>query len=190
MPAKEQILVCTEDNHSKFWMYTEANGVYTARWGRLGTKGGQPKTYSYSEIVSKVYEKQRKGYKQITRDVYEQKTVEAAIVGTQNKCHTMRWLEQKKDASAFGSLRFADGVIYAPVDERRLQEPDCEPALMVVLETRKEYLELLFTPDGSYLLGSTGSRSQGLSMRQPVTKGHALYELVAKVEESLGRGLA
>ena len=37
--AKELILICTEDNHSKFWMYTEKNNTYTARWGRIVAAG-------------------------------------------------------------------------------------------------------------------------------------------------------
>jgi predicted DNA-binding WGR domain protein len=203
--AKEQILVCTEDNHSKFWMYTEANGVYTARWGRLGTKGGQSKNYSYPEIVDKVYEKQRKGYKPISRDVFEQKSTEAAIVGTQNKCHDMRWMEQRQNNVTMNSIVLQDGTIYAPVSDQRLQEPDCEPALLVRLETRKEFagqkdFQLMFTPDGSYLLhddqgvsvrhNHRGTVASGIMKRTKIVKGHDLYPMVEKVEEALGRGLS
>jgi predicted DNA-binding WGR domain protein len=186
---QEKIVVQQESGHNKFWAahWDEATTTVHVRWGRLGTKGQtQEKKMGVHEasrfIETKYAEKRRKGYTEkyqgraIDHVIFEKMATEAAIVGSSNKCHNMQWVEIVKNGV----------TALKPITDDRLSEPDCNPGLMVKLETKKQYsgsnkFDLLFTFDRAYLLVGGGIHE--------ITKGHYLNELTSKVEEALGRSL-
>jgi predicted DNA-binding WGR domain protein len=194
--AKERILINVADTHSKYWAayLDEATATVHVRWGRLGTKGGQQaKTFPHasqavSYISTKFNEKQRKGYtdkirgETIDAGRLEKLSIEAAIVGTQNKCQSMEWVEiTSADDSA---------CKFARINDTRIYEPDCTPGLLVTMETKKTYhqlndFSLLFTGDAAFL----ADQYTGIAYLK-VEKKDPLYELTQKVEEAVGRSLS
>lgn len=188
---EERILVQQRGEHNKFWAAhwdDQANKVHV-RWGRLGTKGqSQVKDFgsqgqAINFIENKFHEKRRKGYtdkidgKVIDQGVFEKLATEAAIVGTQNKCHELQWVE----------IQDEDGGDYQPIGEERLFDPDCNPGLLVTLETRKKYdgdthFRLLFTFDKCFKI--TPYRTT------PIDKSSDLYKMTSKVEEAIGRSMS
>lgn len=105
---EEKIVVQQEGNHNKFWAahYDESTNTVYVRWGRFGTKGqSQEKKFgsisqAASFISDKYYEKKRKGYtdtdkqgNKIDHARFEMMCIEAAIVGTSNKCDALDWVE-------------------------------------------------------------------------------------------------
>ncbi len=184
----ESIVINTDDEHSKFWIsqIDEQTKTVLIRWGRIGTKGQQQsKDFSSiheaaSFVDSKRREKTRKGYRLISKEKFDEACIQAAIVGSANKCHGLKWAEM--DA----------GDHFAFVDDARLQAPDCNPAIYVELETKKAYggqhdFHLLFTFEKVYVInsGETMARPTGL-----ISKTHPLHELTVKVEEAIGRTLS
>ena len=202
---KETIVVHQGDGHNKFWAAQLDTNTHTVsvRWGRIGTKG-QSQTKGFGSeyqaanfIDSKLSEKRRKGYvstydgKPIDDAKLEELFIEAAIVGTSNKCHAMQWVEITQD----------DGtrIAFEKIDQARLMDPNCNPALVVEIETRKLYcgvdkFSILFTPDAAYFsnpLGGKGMMSPNFIVKsQRVTSSHEAAELTQKVEEAIGRKLS
>lgn len=185
---RENILVNTDENHNKFWASQMDTTTFkvTIRWGRLGTKGQSQQQdfdneYDAVNFVStKIREKIRKGYTLIDKPKFDQLCIQAAIVGTSNKCHSFNWVEIKEDNR------------FAFITEERLADPNCNPGIYVELETKKEYdgkndFRLVFTFDKMYVIpnGDFYLRAAGL-----VIKGSSLYELSTKVEEAIGRTLS
>ncbi len=181
---QEQFFIQQEEEHNKFYITSIDEKTFTAtvRWGRLGVKGqNQVKNFNsmYDAgrfIDGKISEKTRKGYRKIDKAKFDKLCVEAAIVGTQNKCNNLQWIEFVGD-----SLKFK------PVTEDRLQSPECNPGIRVDVETKKAYGEqtsfrLLFTFDKAY----------DLRNGEPtlITKSSPIYELTQKVEEAVGRSLS
>lgn len=191
---EERILIQTIGGHNKFWAaYMDENNTAHVRWGRIGTKGmSQTKTFSTpyqaAHFINKKFdEKYRKGYTDkidgaiIDRAKLEELAIEAAIVGTQNKCDGMAWVE----------ITRTDPVTYLKIDEDRLYEPDCTPALLVNITTRQSFdgqfnFNLLFTGEDVML---ATSKNSGLAT-QKIEKSHPLYDLTTKVEQAIGRRLS
>jgi predicted DNA-binding WGR domain protein len=194
---EERILVHQGDEHNKFWAawWDEQTDLVHVRWGRIGTKG-QSKTHNksgrYSSIrfiESKFDEKRRKGYtdkhngKPITQATLDRLHTEAAVVGTQNKCHNFQWVEIETEAG--------EAVFFKNITEDRLYDPACNPAIVVDFETRKEIdgrtrFRFLFTLEKTYdILG----HSQRATKNQLVLEKHPLRKMVDKVEEAIGRTL-
>ena len=194
---EEKIVVQQGAGHNKFWAAhcdVMTNTVYV-RWGRLGTKGqSQEKNFdsAYSAanfIDTKYYEKRRKGYRdtnengqKIDHARFEMMCTEAAIVGTQNKCHNMHWVE----LSATG-----DGFSYVEISDDRLYSPDCNPGLLVEFETKKEHdarnrFKFLFTFEETYDVRD----AKRAIASQLVDSTHPLHKMVEKVEEAIGRKLS
>jgi len=198
---EERILVQQKAEHNKFWAgrLDENTNTVETRWGRIGTKGqSQTKTFSSTYqaanfLENKLHEKRRKGYtdkfngESIDSAVLEKLAVEAAIVGTQNKCHSMEWVEIVGEKN--GRLS------YKMIPDQRLYEPDCVPGLLVAMETRKEYdgetrFGILFTGDAAYRTNyQTGVSDVGATIVK-ISKSDELYELTKKVEEAVGRSLS
>lgn len=183
---KETILIQQEGNHNKFWssVVDEKTNKATIRWGRIGTKGQEQvkdfdNQYAATEFVrSKQAEKSRKGYRPIEKKKFDEMSIQAAIVGSSNKCRNFRWVEITDDAN----LKFSTCT------EERLQNPDCNPGVFVEVETKKAYdgknvFALLLTFTQVYDV--TNGRNITL-----VTKTSPIYDLTQKVEEALGRSLA
>jgi len=196
---KYKILIHCGQGHNKFWAawWDETTNEVHLRWGRIGTKGGS-KTKPFGGVYeatnfidNKYHEKRRKGYtgqhngQPITQEVLDELFVEAAIVGSQNKCDGMQWVEIDPSDSQ---------VHYAVVSDTRLSDPECNPGLLVRLTTRKEYdgrtqFRILFTEDAAWLETSMGTTESGKCGTR-IRKGHSLHKLVQKVEEAVGRNLS
>jgi predicted DNA-binding WGR domain protein len=196
---EEKIVVQRSGNHNKFWAawWDENTNQVHVRWGRIGTKGQSqtkdfPSRWQATNFIDNKYnEKRRKGYtheyngEPITQEVLDALFIEAAIVGSQNKCDGMQWVEIE---SVEGS------VMYAIVPDSRLADPECDPGLLVRLTTRKEYdgrtqFRILFTEDAAWLETSLSTSESGRCGTR-IQKGHSLHKLVEKVEEAVGRSLS
>jgi len=194
---EEKIVVQQSGTHNKFWAawWDEKKKKVVVRWGRLGTKG-QSKEHSHSDVYSasrfidtKFREKRRKGYsenddkgRKITQSIFEQMCIEAAIVGSQNKCHSFEWIELDGDGEIFE---------IKSVTEDRLLSPECNPGIVVEFETRKEHdnrdrFKFVFTFDRTYDVRD----SKRLSSEMIVGSSHPLSGLTKKVEEAIGRKLS
>lgn len=195
----EKILVQQSSEHNKFWAgkLDESTCSVIVRWGRIGTKGqSQTKTFSsaYSaadHLDTKLREKMRKGYtskldgETIDAAKLEELAIRAAIVGTQNKCHKMQWVEITQEGSTFG---------FKAISDERLYEPDCVPGLLVAMETRKEYdgltsFNILFTGDAAFTANTPKTLEVGVTTGK-IEKTDKLYQLTKKVEEAVGRSLS
>jgi predicted DNA-binding WGR domain protein len=194
----EKILVHQGAEHNKFWAgkLHESTCSVEARWGRIGTKG-QSNTKSFSTVYAaanhldnKFREKKRKGYtdkldgEPIDSAKLEELAIRAAVVGTQNKCHDMQWVEITSDGPT---------VEFQSISDQRLYEPDCVPGLLVAMETRKEYdgetsFSILFTGDAAHKARTNKAKS-GVTTGK-IEKSDELYELTKKVEEAVGRSLS
>jgi len=193
---QEKILVQQGDGHNKFWAayVDEKTNIAHVRWGRIGTKGQSqdkpfPGFYNAAAFLdTKFNEKKRKGYVDKLNGVsidgpkLEQLAVEAAIVGTQNKCHEMEWVE----IQPHGDCDFT----YHKIKQTRLFEPDCVPGLLVAMETKKAYdgstsFSLLFTGDAAFLVNQSARKTH-----RRIVKSDPLYELTQKVEEAVGHSLS
>ena len=198
----EKILIHQGSEHNKFWtgQLHESTCSVVTRWGRIGTKG-QTKTKSFGSVYqaanfldTKFREKRRKGYtdklngESIDPANLDKLAVEAAVVGTQNKCHNMQWVEIISGDSP--------DVRFKSIPDERLYDPECVPGLLVAMETRKEYdgltrFGILFTGEAAYKAKRTGTTSNW-SNQEKVTKiaeSDELYKLTKKVEEAVGRSL-
>lgn len=179
---QEQIFINREEKHSKYWsaVIDDKTHKTTIKWGRLGTKGqSQTKTFASNYAASifvhdKIREKRRKGYDPVDKATFEKASIEAAIVGTQNKCGQLEWVE----------ITDPTHLEYKPCSEARLQDPSCNPGIIVNVETRKKY-------DGrtSFNLLFTFNQSFNLNTKQIITRTSPIYELTSKVEEAIGRSL-
>lgn len=179
----EKIVICQEGPSNKFWAahYDEATKTVHIRWGRIGQSGQTQEKSFESEyaaanfIDTKYREKARKNYKKIDKTQFDKLCIEAAIIGTANKCEQMRWVEIKD----IDKLKFVDCT------EARLQDPQCVPGIVITAKTKKVYdgqttLNILFTFDNSYDLNNNTA----------ITKTNPLYEITAKIEEAIGRSLS
>lgn len=192
---KETIYINREEDHSKYWSigFDETTHVVITKNGRLGTKGlVHTKNFDSNSacarfIETKTREKTNKGYKKITQTEFEKLSIEASIVGTQNKCDQLQWVEYS----------ISNGLIsFESVGEDRLSDPACNPGLRIELTTRKEYngknhFEIIFTVDAAYELQKPHGSSHNTNVKTTtITKSHYLYELVDKAEAAIGHSLA
>jgi len=186
----ETILVCNEENHNKFWAcrYDESTKIVHSRWGRIGT-GGQTQQvtmandYEAAELIDKKRrEKGRKGYNPVDRKKFDEMNLQAAIVGTNNKCHSLRWVNVKEAGFSLAT-------------DTELQDPNCNPGIWINVQTKKVYdgrsgFEFLLTADHVYDLPIVANTSTIMKFARAITKSSPLYELIRKVEEAVGRSLA
>jgi len=195
---EEKIVVQQAGNHNKFWAayWDETSGNVYVRWGRLGTKGqSQVKhfgsNYAAANFIDgKYHEKRRKGYRdtdeagqKITHARFDEMCTEAAIVGTSNKCHKLQWVELTETG--------VNTYEFTPINEDRLYAPDCNPGLLVELETKKEHdnrnrFKLLFTFEETFDVRDANRAAPN----QLVDSSHPLHDMTEKVEEAIGRRLS
>lgn len=192
----ETIVVNTAAGHNKFWAArtNQADNTVHIRWGRLGTTGQtQIKNFATAHgcesfIRIKASEKMRKGYTNkwrnmlIDQNILDKLSMEAAIVGTSNKCDDLRWVELV-------------GGKYVTIPDDRLQHPDCNPAISVTVTTKKEYngkhkFNLLFTIDKVYLADENLFEFLLNGTKEEITKQHFLYQFTANVEQAIGHSLS
>ena len=187
----ELLFVHQGTGHNKFWtiVYDKPNNIVIRRWGRIGTKGqskSEPFTNEYSAsqfIESKINSQKRDGYKSVDRATLDKMAIEAAIVGTQNKCHSLKWVELH-----YRELQLCD---FTEINEDRLMDSECNPGLIVNVETKKQYdgetkFTLLFTLDQAYKVKHWAVGHH----LTPVKKCDSIYSLTKKVEEAIGRSMS
>ncbi len=163
------ILINKTDGHNKFWsaQIDTATVIVTRSWGRLGTKGStQSKAFSSlssaeSYIENKKREKLNEGYKTVTSLELHKAEIESAILGTRNKCCANIWVEMI-------------GPRFQLVHSNRLQEPDCQVGLFIILQTQKQYADFnhhyfVFTNDGV--------------LKYPLACNVALTDFLSRVQE-------
>lgn len=188
---KDQYLINTAEEHSKFYIIRyDSTGMSYARYGRLGTKGKPENKQHGSEYIAasfvhdKYNEKIRKGYAQISKADFDKKAMEAAIVGSQNKCTAFQWIEVK-----------GEFVTYA--NEERIAHPDCKVGIYVEFVTRKVFdglteFVIIVWPDASVNLyyGPHVIRRQGSSLKDiqdnRLSSTHPAHSMVEKVCEAIG----
>lgn len=181
---KETILVYDDDSSNKSWsaQMDEKTFQVVIRWGRLGTKRQSQEEdfdgiYTAGRFIeSKMGEKRRKGYRPIEKSKFDELSIQAAIVGSSNKCQNFGWVE------------ITDDLKFQPVGEDRLADPACNPGVFVEIETRKKYggktmFALLFTFDKVFDVTDQNNIIQ-------IVKTNPIYELTEKVEKALGRTLS
>lgn len=195
-----QIFICQEGEHNKYWIIEKdptSPSTVLVKNGRLGAEKGQiqkPNNRGTERgadryIEEKIDEKKRlKGYYKITEQQFAVRSRQASIVGLQNKCSGLAWIE------ALPYKYLDEYQCYKKVPDSRLADPAYDPVLIVNLSTRKEYagrvdFKLLFTPDATFeITGSIGSRDTHCDFAfrtVQVTPGHPLHELTEKVEAGL-----
>lgn len=194
---KDTLLAHTGGKHNKFWCANVDPHTHdvTVRYGRIGTKGVEKKSHyptayqAESFIYKKKREKERKGYMTISEHELEKMHVRAAIVGTQNHCNGMKWVELKDTGSKW---------LFTPVNEDKLLDPSCTPGLLVDFDTRKEIagrtkFAFLLAPDGTYDVGLSprnNSRFDGETLKgNRVDDKNPLWDIVKNIEEAVGTTL-
>lgn len=142
------ILINKTDGHNKFWSaeIDPKTITITRSWGRLGTKGSRKSqafgsiSSAESYIASKKKEKINEGYKEVSSLELHKAEIESAILGTRNKCCASLWVRTV-------------GPRFELIHTSRLQEPDCQVGLFIILQTHKTYNNynhhyFVFTNDG------------------------------------------
>lgn len=207
---EQQILINTSGEHNKFWIaFIDDAGDAHFKWGRIGTSGSSlvknlhNKPAAASMIISKKSEKTRKGYvdyiidkmtckkAKIDQMAFDKLALEAAIIGTQNKCESISWVDEKEPL--------------IPIDGDQLADPSCTPALLVKLQTKKKYYEfqrfsLLFNGETCSLVTReltipiVDEPCPEISLIDPednskISKSSDFGKLVSKLEESISRTL-
>lgn len=187
-------LIHSGDEHNKFYVIRyDAAGNTKCRYGRLGT-AGKPEDkshgheYTACRFAEKKYdEKIRKGYFKVSKADFDKKALEAAIVGSQNKCTEFRWIEDTPK-----------GVIY--IGEDRIAHPDCKVGIYVEFTTRKVYdglteFVVIVWPDtsvglyyGPHVIRRGGSSRKDIEDNR-LSKGHPANEMVEKVCQAIGSNL-
>jgi len=198
---KYEYYICKEEEHNKFYAFEtdDTTHTVTTRWGRLGAKG-QSATEHFGDkwdaqryVNKKLQEKTRKGYRVCSKPDFDKANLAAAIVGTQNKVGDMNWIEVYINPEQInGNLT---EISYRKITEDRLSQPDCNPGLLVKIDTKKEYageteFTMIFAGEKVYKSISNGnvvSRSTGQPFFKPIEKTDAVYKLVEKIGEVLGR---
>jgi len=167
-------------SHNKFWrgkIGTDGKSVET-HWGRVGAKG-QRKTYvkpdSYAaenNLSDRAWKKRQKGYEPVTEQVFKCEIALAQIVGTANKIGGRQWVEVK------------DKNRFVPVDEKRLQNPKCNPGMFLEISSRKYGdLMILFDSEGAFYANKTSKMGK-------ITEDSEHWDLVEKAQEALGHIVA
>ena len=161
-------LVNQDPGHNKFYIIEQKNKtVYTTN-GRLGTTGKKrEKTFTSTWradnfACDKKREKHNRGYSEAAKEEFKKLNLQAAIVGSANKCESIQWVDEKR---------------MKHLSDSDLQDPNCKACILVDIETRKKYdgeqsFRLLFTPNETYLMDCG---------RQTIDESSELYKFVDKV---------
>jgi len=166
----KKILVTQEEKHNKFWIGEVKGTTLHTKWGRIGTIG-QQKSYKKSSkydaermLDKKFREKYNKGYDENTLEQFKEKTIIAKIIGTANKMDYF-WVELDLKKKKF----------WKKAEAERLQQPDCEPGLMIDMQTRKwGEIKLIVSNNGCY-------DENGNTIRE----GHHWWEIAEKAHEAI-----
>lgn len=166
----------TQPGHNKYYVVTQNNREVTINYGRIGTKGQRlhkefPGIYQANSFArQKIAEKNNKGYLKVDERLYNTRTLEASLLGTQNKLDSLHWLDITKETGG-------TPVEWRQLSEDQLQDPNYNIGVLVTISTiRSGTHEILFYGDRIYIL-------HGPIVIVPLTSEHPLYHLASKASE-------
>ena len=154
------MIIRTTGKHNEFWegrVEPRSDGWYfVARYGRIGTKGSEkPKKFfdeweAKNALDSKMDEKYRKGYRDVSEKEFEILTMAAKQLGTAHKIERIRW------------LRKHDNGLFTEIDVKQMVDPSVVMALAVHTTQRSKTVinrSFLFEEDETYEF--SGFRGRG-----------------------------
>jgi predicted DNA-binding WGR domain protein len=198
---KFKMWVCQEDKHNKWWTYEISGNTVTTKFGRIG-QDGQSSTKSFSDSWSrdsyankKLSEKTAKGYNPVSKEQFDLLRLQAEIMGTGNKVEQTLLLIESGDKlfampneSAYDpSLKLCIGVVF----RLRTKEGATEPYFIMFKDketfeiTNQRRIYPLTKPSGV-----KATPTEGWTVtKTKIGPGHALFEVVGKLETVLGSTL-
>ena len=186
MPA-ETILINQRSRHNKFWIVSVNGNNVMRKWGRIGTKG-QQRTDAFDDDLKasrfahdKEWSQRSQGYQPCNKQLYNKLSTEAAVVGTKNKCLQIEWVEFVTDQYGIGIHG------YNSIDESKLCDPKCNPALLVSVEFQKPQLTnkvhlLIYTNKGIYTSDYSATLNRPIRKLDNTSK---IYNLAIKIGETI-----
>lgn len=214
MSNRAVVLINRADGHNKFWRATMTSHgdkfIVTRNWGRIGQVGSDkteifPTEYSALLNIRKlIAEKERDSYTKISDKEFERQTAIASAIGTANKILEVKWLEFTDSSPAHSYIELRNYTLptvkdadinYVYTTEERLSSPDCNPGLMLDIETKKKYQEsnrhcLIIAEDKIYssiaLRGYSADHIWKYKADVSLIKeDHPLYALAQKVQKAI-----
>ena len=97
----DKIFICSEQQHNKFWGYKIAGNNVVCKWGRVGSTEKEksfsfPSRYSLdSYLDSKIAEKEKKGYKEVSKEKLKEESEISQSLGIQNKIKKLLFVSKK-----------------------------------------------------------------------------------------------
>lgn len=215
MSYQAVVLINRADGHNKFWRATMSSlgdkFIVTRNWGRIGQVGSDKSeifSTEYSALLNirkLIEEKERDSYTKISDKEFERQTAIASAIGTANKILEVKWLEfidsspahsyiELRNYTSLPTVKDAD-INYVYTTEERLSSPDCNPGLMLDIETKKKYQEsnrhcLIIAEDKIYssiaLRGYSADHIWKYKADVSLIKeDHPLYALAQKVQKAI-----
>ena len=207
MPDEEFLMwVCTNGSRNKFWTYEIQGSAVTTRYGRLGLTGQSStktlnSTYEAGSFAqNKVWEKQRKGYKQVPEEEFNLLRLQAEILGSGNKAEGAYIVQHSSRKNQMSEVK-----------EKVLYDPNFEPNILLVVRLRTKSgatdpIAILFTAADKYhvleglrhcfsgrrpihapkTLGDTTRRTWVYSNKSNVNNYPKLARLMEKAKEVVG----
>lgn len=118
----EKIYICSEKTSNKYWKYNLTQLSVYCEWGRIGAppQGDVTKNfYSMGELNkwlgSKIREKEKKGYKEVTEEKLEKQNSIATKLGFRNKISRMEWVRKINNKLIKTANYDPDELIYVEV---------------------------------------------------------------------------
>lgn len=201
MPEDFKMWVCQEDKHNKWWTYEISGNSVTTKFGRIG-QTGQSSTKSFPHqyerdkyAQDKLREKTAKGYNPVSKEQFDLLRLQAEMMGTGNKVEQTLLLIESGDKlfampneSAYDpSLKLCIGVVF----RLRTKEGATEPYFMMFKD--KETFEISNQRRIYPLVKPSGMKAtpvEGWTVtKTKIGPGHALHEVVEKLETVLGSTL-
>jgi predicted DNA-binding WGR domain protein len=178
-------LVCTEEEHNKFYIITIDKTKVTTHWGRLGVDGKKKVTTKSSDwsaesfAHSTMQKKAKKGYYQITEDQFKRLTAIAKAAGTAHKVENIRFVEVGKNHK--------DGRhSFQHLEPEEIGDPDKDVGLLVDVRIRKK------GPDGVFTLLFDGENAYETDLgfhTIPIRDKHPIMKKIDDIKAAIGEAL-
>lgn len=148
---EKKYYTCSEKSSNKYWFYEFRNGLSVfCEWGRIGAPPQGDVTKSFSSqgelnkwLNSKIKEKEKKGYKEVTENNLEKQHSIASKLGFRNKISKMEWVKMRGRKL----IRIND---YDPDEHIYVEVLDSYSS-----NTNKKVTRLLLSKDGSWEITSS-----------------------------------
>lgn len=118
----EVIYICAEEQHNKRWSYEKKGTSVVVKWGRVGLSGQEQVQNFNSDseannfIATKVREKTRKGYKQVSEAQLTKEVQLAKELGWQHKITVTKWGRLNKNKQEIALTREYDPTQFVYVE--------------------------------------------------------------------------